>query len=225
MLDDLHEHRRVQAGQSRVGVGECDCSRFTRSRCRSGIVSRCSRWAARSRARCGHVGAKDPGHGRFAEQQGDQAALAAAEVGDPGGGHARVAQHGVAEDGEHGLASLLGQGAPGRRGARDRVVGCLGYRVVGCFGHRVVQGLRLRVVHLGKARHRGRGVLPLMGQVALGDQVPLGVRGQPVPARPEQLVDLARPPSSAWRRPAPATGHRWLSASASRAGPLSRTVR
>ena len=77
-------------------------------------MSRCSRWAVAFQSPVGYVDAEDPGHGRFAEQHGDQAALAAAEVGDPGGGGA--GQHGVAEDGEYGVAALVGQRGPRWRG-------------------------------------------------------------------------------------------------------------
>ena len=99
-------------------------------------------------------------------------ALAAAEVADAPGARR-------ADGREHGAAALLAE--------RRRLVG---------LGHdprafqRVVQVFRLGVVHLGQPRERVPGELPLVRQVAAGDQLLLRVAGQPVAARADQLVHL-----------------------------------
>ena len=128
--------------------------------------------------RAGHVDADDLGERAGpASSSAQQRALAAAEVEHPGGP----------------AAPQRGRGPPRRRCTASGAGVLLGVRLV--VVDRVVELLRLRRPRSAQPAElepleRLSGQRPAAGQVAAGDQLLLGVAGEPALAGPQQLVDL-----------------------------------
>jgi hypothetical protein len=96
VLDDLHQHGGVEAGQPVVAVGERGLEDLSRARCGSGIRSSRSRRAACARARADTSAAMTRVERAVVEQVPGQRALAAAEV-------PTLRAPGLAQHAEHGL--------------------------------------------------------------------------------------------------------------------------
>ena len=194
VLDDLHQHKRVQVREALVPVGQGRLDQpepLTAAR-RHPVQPEPS-LGDLERAR-GHVGGDDLGERVVAEQGGGEGTLAAADVGDP-------ARAGRPQHGEHGAAALLGQrhrcigrslligrGRPSGRDGYDQAG--LAVRLLIGVGHGVVERLRLGIVDLGQPGQRGRVQAGPVRQVPARDQRLLRVPGEPARTGPDQLVDL-----------------------------------
>ena len=172
VLDHLHEDRRVVAAQPSVGVREGSLQEGQPGPLALGHPVQVQPPGGDLQRPGAHVDADDLDQRALLEQRLHQGAVAAAQVQHPRGGSRAQLGHDRAvalHDQRHRSLPLL-------VGARRR--------------DGVVQAVRVQVVHLGQPGHRLPRERDPVRQVPAGDQVAVGVRGQPALARSQQLVDL-----------------------------------